>query len=311
MMGSRTSSNDAIGAPIHVIVGPTAAGKTRLALDIARRAGDIEIVSADSRQIYIGMDIGTAKPSAEEMRGVPHHMIDIITPDVLYSAGRFAGDARIVIDDIIARGRRPLVVGGSGFYVKALFEGLGAPTVDEELLERLKLRAKAEGSAALYDELVAIDPDAARAHSPNNLVKTLRALCCYYQTGRLFSSYAREESIEASRYRPSYLAIAPERALLYERIDRRVVAMLDEGLIRETEMLLARGYERDAPGLRTVGYAEAIAYLAGEIDYDSMVAAIQQSTRRYAKRQMTWFKRVEGMRWVESVEEGRRVMDER
>jgi tRNA dimethylallyltransferase len=301
-MGSQAPSDAgaAPGARIQVIVGPTAAGKTALALQIAGRAGDIEIVSADSRQIYTGMDIGTAKPSAAELRHVPHHMIDIVTPDTLYSAGRFAADARRAIDDILGRGRTPLVVGGSGFYIRALFEGLGAPTVDQKILAGLKERSETEGAERLYEELLAIDPEAARAHSPNNVVKTLRALCCWYQTGRLFSSFASEESLGPSPYIPVYRGIAPPRELLYDRINRRALAMLEAGLLAETEALLARGYDRAAPGLKTVGYAEAIAHLAGEIDYPTMVAAIQQSTRRYAKRQMTWFRRVPGVVWGES-----------
>lgn len=296
---------------VGVIVGPTAAGKTALALALAKSFDAIEIVSADSRQIYIGMDIGTAKPTTEELRSVPHHMIDIITPDTLYSAGLYAVAARRAIDDIVSRGKVPLVVGGSGFYVKALFEGLGAPTVDQNLLETLKRRGELEGGDKLYEELLAIDPEAARAHSPNNIVKTLRALCCYYQTGRLYSSYAEEESLDPSPYTPSYIGIAPDRALLYERINRRVITMLDDGLLKETEALLAKGYTRDASGLKTVGYAEAIAHLAGELSYEGMVGAIQQSTRRYAKRQMTWFRRVEGVEWMEEsdLEKGREWME--
>jgi tRNA dimethylallyltransferase len=282
-----------ISAPrVKVIVGPTASGKTKLSLELAAGDEKIEIVSADSRQIYIGMDIGTAKPSLEELRAVPHHMIDIVTPDILYSAGEYAIQARAVITDILSRGGRPLVVGGSGFYVKALFEGLGAPTVDQEMLERLKERGEREGYDMLYRELEEIDPDAAHAHSPNNHVKILRALCCYHQTGRPYSSFAGMEEIGRAPFVPEYLAIAPPRSILYDRINARVLAMLDAGLIRETEALLSHGYAPDAPGLRTVGYAEAIRYLHGDLDYATMVSLIQQSTRRYAKRQMTWFRKM-------------------
>lgn len=286
---------------IPVILGPTAAGKTDLSLRLAERFPRIEIVSADSRQIYTGMDIGTAKPAPHERGDVPHHFIDIVTPDVLYSAGLYADAAHTVITEILDRGGIPLVVGGSGFYVSALFQGLGAPTVDAAVLESLEQRGRAEGFNVLYEELMVIDPVAARMHSPNNHVKTLRALCCYYQTGRLYSVYLQEESIQPAPFTPVYFGIAPPRELLYERINRRALHMLEQGqgLIRETQDLLAAGYDRNAPGLRTVGYAEVLAWLAGEISEERMLELIQQSTRRYAKRQMTWFRRVEGVRWSE------------
>jgi len=282
---------------IPVIVGPTAAGKTALSLMLAEAFPGTEIVSADSRQIYIGMDIGTAKPARAELDRVPHHLIDIVAPDTPYSAGRYADAARAVIVGILERGGRPLVVGGSGFYVKALFEGLGAPAADPVILDRLQRRGEEEGFDLLYDELAAIDPETARRHSPNNHAKTLRALCCYYQTGRLYSSFLEGET-ESAPLRPVYLGIAPAREVLYRRIDRRVLGMLEDGLVDETRRLLATGYGRDAPGMRTVGYAEVLARLAGEIDAARMVELIQQATRRYAKRQMTWFRRVQDVLWM-------------
>jgi len=283
-----------------VIVGPTASGKTMLSLELAARFAAIEIVSADSRQIYRGMDIGTAKPSPAELASVPHHMIDIVTPDALYSAGLYAAAARSAIGEILQRGKIPLVVGGSGFYIKALFEGLSAPTVDQELLLRLQERGEREGWGLLYDELRRIDPAAAEAHSSNNHVKILRALCCYYQTGQLYSAFTGADTLAASPWRPRYFGIAPPRELLYERINARVVAMLDAGLLEETASLVALGYDAASPGLRTVGYAEALGHLSGELDAATMRSAIQQSTRRYAKRQMTWFRKVEGVEWVPS-----------
>jgi tRNA dimethylallyltransferase len=282
---------------VPVIIGPTASGKTLLSLELAARFGGVEIISADSRQIYIGMDIGTAKPSPSELASVPHHMIDIVTPDALYSAGRYAAAARAAIEDVMGRGGVPLVVGGSGFYVKALFEGLAAPTVDQGMLARLQERGEREGYDLLHAELARIDPTAAAAHSPNNHVKTLRALCCYYQTGQLYSSFTGPDALGAAPWRPRYLAIRPPRELLYARIDRRVLAMLEAGLLDETRALLGLGYDVTSPGLRTVGYAEALRHLAGDIDHATMTSAIQQATRRYAKRQMTWFRRVEGVEW--------------
>ncbi len=279
---------------IPVIIGPTASGKTALSLELAERHPGIEIISADSRQIYAGMDIGTAKPSPEELARVRHHLIDIVAPDVLYSAGEYAEAARNAIAGVLERGGTPLVVGGSGFYVKALFEGLGAPTVDPEILAELQKRGEEEGFDRLHDELMRIDPEAARAHSPNNHVKTLRALCCYHQTGIPYSTFmSGGESIQAAPFKPVYHILAPERATLYDRINRRVLSMLEAGLVEETRGLLAAGYERNAPGMRTVGYAEVLAWLAGEISESRMIDLIQQSTRRYAKRQMTWLRRLE------------------
>ncbi|HVZ39567.1 MAG TPA: tRNA (adenosine(37)-N6)-dimethylallyltransferase MiaA [Candidatus Kapabacteria bacterium] len=288
------------GLPIvPVIFGPTCSGKTALALELAQCAERVEIVSADSRQIYLGMDIGTAKPSRQERSIAPHHFIDIVTPDTLYSAGRYAAEARACIADILERGGAPLVVGGSGFYIKALFEGLSAPTADPAVLERLAERGEREGYAALYEELIRVDPQAAATHSPNNHVKTLRALGCYYQTGMPYSSWLASEGLPAAAFVPAYHGIAPPRERLYANINARVHRMLTEGLLDEVRALLAAGQDADAPGLRTVGYAEALRYLRGELDLETMTALIQQSTRRYAKRQMTWFRRVENVRWME------------
>lgn len=286
---------------IPVIVGPTAAGKTAAALALAAAFPEIEIISADSRQIYIGMEIGTAKPTREELAAAPHHMIDVVTPDVRYSAGMYADAVSALLRGIMERGKVPLLVGGTGFYLKALFQGLGAPTVDPAVLAELEARCRGIGASAMHQELAAIDLVAAAAHSPNNVVKTLRALACYYQTGRPYSSFLTSDA-SASEWEPCYLGIAPERGLLYGRIDARVLTMIEAGLIAETEGLLASGIAGDAPGMRTVGYAEVVEYLRGAIDRPRMIELIQQSTRNYAKRQMTWFRSVEGITWLEGPE---------
>jgi tRNA dimethylallyltransferase len=283
---------------IPVIVGPTASGKSRLAMEIARSDPRVEIVSADSRQIYRMLDIGTAKPTRDEQSVVPHHLIDILDPDIAYAAGEYALAARSTIDAIIARGGRPLVVGGTGFYIRALFEGLSAPAVAPEIYEQLAERERVEGYDALYRELCDVDPDAARAHPAANRQKILRALACYIQTGQRYSSFTGAGTLGAWSRRPRYVGIAVDRAALYERINRRVDTMISQGLLQETEAVLAAGYAPDAPGLRTVGYSELIRHLAGEFPLERAVELIKQSTRRYAKRQMTWFNRVEGIRWT-------------
>jgi tRNA dimethylallyltransferase len=291
---------------VQVIVGPTAAGKSALAMSLAermRRDGRrVEIVSADSRQIYIGMDIGTAKPTDEERRAVAHHMLDVVSPDRPYSAGEYAAAARAVTLDIIERGATPIVVGGSGFYIRALFEGLAAPAIDPSVLAMLEERIAREGYDALVAELERVDPAAAAAHSINNRVKTLRALACYHQTGRPYSSFAGSGVLGRFELAPEYLGVTPDRPTLYAWINERAAAMVERGLVAETRALLDAGLDRQAPGLRTVGYREAIAHIDGQLDEAAMLEAIRQSTRRYAKRQLTWFRSVEGVRWIDPRE---------
>jgi tRNA dimethylallyltransferase len=287
---------------IPVIVGPTASGKSRLAMELAEADPRIEIVSADSRQIYIGLDIGTAKPTPTERASVRHHLIDIVTPDRSYSAGEYAVAARAAIDGILERSGIPIVVGGTGFYIRALFEGLAAPAVPPEIYERLAERERLEGYEALYRELQAVDPEAAAAHPSANRQKMIRALACWIGTGRRYSSFKGEGELGVWSRRPRYLGMAIDRPELYRRVDERVDRMMEEGLLAETERILAAGYPVDAPGLRTVGYSELVRYRAGEFPLDRAVDLIKQSTRRYAKRQMTWFTRVEGVEWIEHGE---------
>lgn len=290
---SRPDSLAAAPVRIPVIVGPTASGKTALACRLAERYPDVEIVSADSRQIYIGMDIGTAKPSPELLENIPHHLVDILPPDRAYSAGRFARDAQGIIDAVLARGGKPLVVGGTGFYIRALFRGLGAPAVDPEVYAGLERRMEAEGYDALLEELRRVDPAGAAMHPPENRVKTLRALACWHQTGLPYSRFHSADDADAAanpRYRPGILRLMPDRALLYERINERVEEMAADGLVEEARRLLEAGYGPDSPGMRTVGYVEAVAFIQGKMNREEMIAAIAQATRRYAKRQMTWFR---------------------
>ncbi|MCB0711521.1 MAG: tRNA (adenosine(37)-N6)-dimethylallyltransferase MiaA [Ignavibacteriae bacterium] len=274
---------------IPVIVGPTASGKTGLALNVAQLDSRVEIISADSRQVYVGMNIGTAKPSEEILSTIPHHLIDIITPNQTYSAGTFARDAQTRVDDILARNQIPVVVGGTGFYVRALFEGLAAPAADREVVAELEERAAKEGYEVLYRELLKVDPEAAQMYPKENRVKTYRALACWYQTGEKYSAFLSSAK-EGSHVEPLVCLILPERELLYRRINDRVVEMIDQGLIEETNRLLESGYRPDDPGMRTVGYKEVLQVLEGKIEESELVPAIQQATRRYAKRQSTWFR---------------------
>ena len=290
---------------VPVIVGPTASGKTKLAVHLADQFSEIEIISADSRQIYRGMDIGTAKPSETILQQIPHHLIDIHTPDHRFSAGQFSRDASSAIASIVDRGKIPLVVGGTGFYVQALFEGLSAPAADTEIYASLEGRLITEGYESLFNELLRIDPEATKLYPQENQVKTLRALTCWYQTGVKYSTY-HHQALQSQLVIPHYCLIFPERDQLYQRINNRVVEMFDEGLVEETRALLASGYSSTTPGLRTVGYKEVIDMLEGEITVREVIPAVQQSTRRYAKRQYTWFRnKIEGATTIESVSQGR------
>ncbi len=271
------------------IVGPTASGKTKLATLLADRYSQIEVISADSRQIYVGMDIGTAKPSKEIRERIPHHLIDIHAPDHRYSAGQFARNASQAIESIISRGNIPLVVGGTGFYVHALFKGLSAPAADSKIYAELEKRLATEGYESLFNELLRVDPEAARLFPKESRLKTLRALTCWHQTGVCYSTFYDRDRY-SSNLSPSYCLMLPERKQLYHRINKRVIEMFDEGLVDETKALIGAGYSANAPGLRTVGYKEVIEMFGGKIDSSEVIPAVQQSTRRYAKRQYTWFR---------------------
>lgn len=287
---------------VLVIVGPTASGKTALSLEVAARSNrSVEIISADSRQIYTGMDIGTAKPTATELQQVPHHLINILPPSQRYAAGRFADDATTAIREVLSRGNLPVVVGGSGFYVQALFEGLTAPTADPEIYALLEQRLITEGYEALHHQLQAVDPVAAAAHSPNNRAKTLRALACYLQTGQPYSNFLTANTSAFLRFVPQYVVLSPSRDLLYRRINQRVLQMLELGFMEEVDRLLASGLTEVDPGMKTVGYAEAIRHRAGKIDFEQMIELMQQSTRRYAKRQVTWFRRLGDGVWLQEA----------
>ncbi|MCR4438829.1 MAG: tRNA (adenosine(37)-N6)-dimethylallyltransferase MiaA [bacterium] len=283
---------------IPVIVGPTAAGKSAVALNVASRLG-AEIVSADSRQVYKFMDIGTAKPTLEERALVPHHLIDIRQPDEYYSAGEYARDAAAAVAGILARGRFPIVVGGSGFYIKALVDGLFGPKVaDPALRARLRQEAQDLGVQALWQRLADVDPVSAACLHPNDAQRIIRALEVYESTGVPIS-------LHQARHRPEpsfgwhFLGLRWPRQELYARIERRVDEMMAEGLEQEVRQLLALGYDERLVSLRTVGYKEMFAFIRGELSLEEAVVQIKQHTRNYAKRQMTWFRRDARVGWVD------------
>jgi len=278
-----------------VLSGPTGSGKTDLALRLAEEIGG-EIVNADSMQVYRGLNIGTAKPSPEELARVPHHLIDILSPDQDFTASDFRREAAAAIADIDSRGKKALVVGGTGLYIRALLEGLvDSPTGDPELRKEF---ADVPGEELLR-RLSLVDPETASRLHPNDRVRIVRALEVYTQTGRPISAFRSEHAFSGSYYDPLKMAIRIEREELYRRINLRVDLMVQDGLVEEVRSLLAQGYGRELKAMRSIGYKEMTAYLAGEMTLDEAVTLIKRDTRRYAKRQMTWFTRENDIYWLE------------
>jgi tRNA dimethylallyltransferase len=284
---------------ILIIAGPTAVGKTEASILLAQEQG-AEIVSADSMQIYRGMDIGTAKPSPEQRKLVYHHMIDIAEPDQPYSVGDYLRDARSAIDGILASGGTPIVVGGTGLYIRALTRGLfHGPPADLELRERLLLR-EAEGEAgSLYSDLVKVDPEAAVKIHPNDLRRTIRALEVYYLRDKKLSDFQQEHSFQDRPYRFRLLFLVRSRSELYPRIEQRVDQMIAAGLEAEVRTLMERGYRPELSSLQGLGYKHFLDCFLGKTTRDEAVALLKRDTRRFAKRQFTWFRREPDAQWVD------------
>lgn len=282
--------------PLLVLIGPTAVGKTDLALHLAGEL-DGEIVSADSRQVYRQLTIGTAKPAAEELARVPHHFIDELDLGEPFSAGIFARLATERIAAIRQRGRTPIVAGGSTLYLEALLHGLAdVPETTDETRRHLTERLEREGADVLYRELVAVDPASAATMDATKTQRLVRALEVYHDTGEPLSHYHR--SAEPPPFTPLVFVLHRQRELLYERINRRVDAMLAAGLIEENRAILDAGYPDDLNPLRTIGYREPMAHLRGEITFDEMARRLKRNSRRYAKRQLTWFRRRPEYAWL-------------
>jgi len=278
---------------ILIVAGATATGKSDVAAALALRLGG-EIISADSMQIYRKMDIGTAKPTKEEMRGVKHWLVDEMWPDEPYSAAIFQDMARVRIADIVARGKIPIVCGGTGFYINALLYGTDftETETDEALRAELASYAEANGQNALHMRLRDVDPDAADAIHANNVRRVIRALEYHAQTGLRISAHntaQRAQRNRAAAYDADMFILTRERAVLYDRIDRRVDKMLAQGLIEEVRGLLDAGYTAGLPSMRGLGYKEVIRFLNGEYTQDEAVRVLKRDTRHFAKRQFTWF----------------------
>lgn len=284
--------------PIPLLLGPTAVGKTDISLAIARLSR-AEIIGGDSRQIYRFLDIGTAKPSPAERRLVPHHLIDLINPDAPINAAHFARLAWGCIHAIEAREVQPLIVGGSGLYIRALTDGLFVgPEADPQLRAKLATEAQYHGVQVLHDRLMAIDPHAARRIHPHDCVRLIRALEIHALTGQPISSWQEQWQNPVSRAAFLLIGLRRDGEDLRRRIVARTTLMLEAGLVDEVRQLLAMGYPPTLPMLQSVGYGEIVAYLSGQCDVQQARTSIEHRTWRLAKRQMTWFRRIAGVQWV-------------
>jgi len=288
---------------ITIIVGPTCAGKSELALSLAMKY-QMEIVSADSLQVYRHLDIGTAKSSPEEQRKVKHHLIDVVAPDEEFSAVQYMEMARETIDSLLRQNRPVLVVGGTGLYIKALTKGIfRGPAADEKLRREIKEEAKQRGNEYLYQRLKEIDPESASRIHPNDTYRIMRALEVYEITQKPMSSFQTDHAFRESPYRSVKIGIERARKELYRKIEERVDWMIKNGLIEEVKGLLERGYNPHLKPLQSLGYRQVIGYLNGAYDLNEAVRLIKRDTKRYAKRQLTWFKADPELEWFKLPED--------
>ena len=286
---------------IVILCGPTATGKTRLGVALAKALGG-EVVSADSMQVYRDMAIGTARPTEEEMEGIPHHMMAVADPTENFSVARYVAEATPIVDDILARGKLPLIVGGTGLYIDALRKGQSFSAFDPKSgwRERLQARVKAEGLPTLFAELEGIDPEAAARLHPNDEKRILRALEVWYETGETISAHDRRTKAIPPRYEAAVIALTyKDRADLYARIDQRVDSMMERGLVNEVKALLDRGVPPDCTAMQAIGYKELAPAILSGGDLSAAAEEIKLRSRQYAKRQLTWFRRDPAAHWIE------------
>ena len=290
---------------IICIAGPTASGKTALAVELAKELNG-EVVSCDSMQVYKRMDIGTAKPTAEEMQGIPHHMLDVAQAWEDFSVSRYCNQAAPIVDDIIAQGKTAIIAGGTGLYMDSLIRGNSfAPCPSTGVREALEARAEAEGILPLLEELAQVDPESTGRLHPSDRKRIIRALEVYRETGITITEHNRRTREVPPKYRPVWLGLDfSDRAALYRRIDRRVERMLEAGLLDEIRSLLESGIPETCTAMQAIGYKEFLPVLRGERGLCDAAAEVCQSSRRYAKRQLTWFRRNPNMHWIVREEDG-------
>lgn len=286
---------------VIIIVGPTAVGKTNLSIKLAKKLKS-EIISGDSMQVYKGMDIGTGKVTEEEMDQIPHHMLDILTPDRPFSVADYQKYVQNKISELNQRSTIPLIVGGSGLYIQAVLYDyiFSEQKRDETRTNQLEARMETEGNLALYEELQKVDPEQAEKIHPNNKRRVIRALEVYQATEKTLSERQSEQS-KTSKYDYYIIGLKMDREALYEKINKRVDSMIKNGLIEEVQHLYAQGYEH-TQAMKAIGYKELIPYIKGEADLDSAVELLKRNSRRYAKRQYTWFKNQMNIHWYDITE---------
>ena len=282
---------------VIVICGPTGIGKTSVGIRLAEELGG-EIISADSMQIYRYMDIGTAKPTADEQNRIFHHLIDIVDPDEDFDAVRFAKMARQKVMQLHQRGVMPLVVGGTGLYIKALLQGLfQSNPADPKIRERLMQEAAENGSSRLYDHLQKVDPDAADRLHPNDTYRIVRALETIESTGRPISEHQQDHGFSDEPFHALKICLQMDRQMLYDRIDRRVELMIEAGFIDEVQKLLGMGYSADLKSMQSIGYRHTVDFIEGRLSWDECLRTLKRDTRRFAKRQFTWFGADKDITW--------------
>lgn len=291
--------------PLIILTGPTAVGKTKLSIALAKAVNG-EIISADSMQVYQYMDIGSAKIKKEEMQGVPHYLIDVLKPEEEFHVVRFQEMAKQAMEEIYAKGKIPILTGGTGFYIQAVVKDIdfSENTEKSEVRSRLEQLAKDKGSEYLHQKLLEVDPDSAQKIHANNVKRVIRALEYYELTGEKISLHNEREAAKESPYCYAYFVLNDLREKLYQRIDARVDEMLKEGLVQEVEKLSRMGYTRNMVSMQGLGYKEILAYLEGECSLEEAVYILKRDTRHFAKRQITWFKREPDVIWVNKPEFG-------
>jgi tRNA dimethylallyltransferase len=294
----RLSETQVLAKPVVVIVGPTAVGKSRIAVEVAK-AFETEVLTADSRQVYRGMDVGTDKPASEERQAVPHRLIDLVDPDESFNAGLYRRQAIDEIERLYRDCRLPLVVGGTGLYVRTLLKGLcDAPQADPIMRKALRQEAEDQGYDRLYARLVDVDPVIAARLHPRDESKVIRALEVYQLSGRRMSEFQQEHGFAERPFATLMIGLNRDRDVLYRRIEGRIDWQLAHGLIEETKQLLAQGYRRDSAAMKGLGYRQVAEHLAGEYDAAEMVRRFKRDTRHFSKRQMTWFRKEPGIQWL-------------
>ena len=284
---------------IVVIGGPTATGKTKLSVELAKKANG-EIISADSVQIYKKLDIGSAKPTKEEMSNIPHHMIDILEPTENFSVADYVERAKSVIADVSSRGKLPIIVGGTGLYISSLVDNVMFSEAETDFALRDELNKKAEemGAEKFHALLAEVDPVSAENIHPNNVKRVVRALEIYYSTGKTMTEHNAVSKLVPSPYDAKMYALTSDREVIYERIDKRVDIMVNDGLLEEVDGLLKDGVTKDMQSMQAIGYKEIVSYFEGKLTKEEAIDAVKQNSRRYAKRQLTWFNRMKNINWL-------------